>query len=258
MDELNALETADDFKLLQNFNLDKSEGNKIQIPFDNANFDESDETDRYQLFIRFEAQRVKLHTGPSLLEDDDLLERKFGTVAIDIVLRQRDPKYLICLDYGASAIAAWFGRVERNLVRQLIPLGSFAYSLAGAHSEYDPNKRRWQNVLLPSTVGLNPNKHLRSRKAPLSYGNLSMAGSKLPAAEKRMAANGRTYDVSLPVDRDFLSANVDAAFYGCSACCDHRLKTHVNERPMLALNTASNSLFLSAPLMGCKHQKKLI
>ena len=212
MGEATILETSDEFKLVQNFSIDQAEDGKIQIPFHNTTFDESDDTDRYQLFIRFEAQRIKLKTGLSLLEEEDFLERKYGTVAIDIVLRQRDPKYLICLDYGASAIAAWFGRVERNLVRQLIPLGSFAYSLAGAHSEYDPNKRRWQNVLLPSAIGLNPNKHLRSRKSPLSYGSLSMVGSKLPAAEKRMALHDRTYDVSLPVDRDFLSADENAAY----------------------------------------------
>lgn len=212
MGDANTLETSDDFKLVQNFHIDQAIGGKIQIPFHNTTFDESADTDRYQLFIRFEAQRLKLKAGFSLLEEDDVIERKYGTVAVDIVLRQRDPKYLICLDYGASAIAAWFGRVERNLIRQLIPLGSFAYSLAGAHPEYDPNKKRWQNVLLPSTIGLNPTKHLRSRKAPLSYGNLSMVGSKLPAAEKRMAFYNRTYDVSLPVDRDFLSDEENATY----------------------------------------------
>lgn len=206
------LDSSEDFKLVQNFAIDQVNGGKIQVPFHNTTFDENADTDRYQLFIRFEAQRLKLKAGLFLLDEEDFLERKFGTVAVDIVLRQRDPKYLICLDYGASAIGAWFGRVERNLIRQLIPLGSFAYSLAGAHAEYDPNKKRWQNVLLPSTVGLNPTKHLRSRKAPLSYGNLSMVGSKLPAAEKRMAFYDRTYDISLPVDRDFLSEEKNATY----------------------------------------------
>lgn len=205
MGDTTILENSDEFTLLQNYPIVYGIDAKIKIPFHNATFEEDADTDRYQLFIRFEAQRLKFDAGLSLLAEGDVIERKYGTMVVDIVLRQRDPKYLICLDYGASAIAAWFGRVERNLIRQLIPLGSFAYSLAGAHSEYDPNKKRWQNVLLPAAIGLNPTKHLRSRKAPLSYGNLSMVGSKLPAAEKRMTLHGRTYDVSLPVDRDFCS-----------------------------------------------------
>jgi len=200
-----ALTSRDDFKLVQDIEVDQNNGGKIQIPFHNTTLDETGDTDRYQLFIRFEARRLKIRAGMSLVAEDDLFEHKYGMVAVDIVLRQRDPKYLICLDYGASAIAAWFGRVERNLARQLIPLGSYAYSLAGAHSEYDPNKKRWQNVLIPSTIGLNPARHVRSRKAPLSYGNLSYVGTKLQAAEKRMALFGRTYDISIPVDRDFVT-----------------------------------------------------
>ncbi len=201
-----------DFKLVQDIVVDPGNGGKIRIPFHNTTLDETGDTDRYQLFVRFEARRLKVRAGMSLVAEDDLFEHKYGMIAVDIVLRQRDPKYLICLDYGASAIAAWFGRVERNLARELIPLGSYAYSLAGAHSEYDPNKKRWQNVLIPSTIGLNPSRHLRSRKAPLSYGNLACVGTKLQAAEKRMAMFGRTYDVSIPVDRNFISDD-DTANY---------------------------------------------
>jgi hypothetical protein len=207
-----ALASREDFALVQDISIDQENGSTIQIPFHNTTLDDSGDTDRYQLYIRFEAKRLKLKAGMSLVEEDDLFEYKYGTVVVDIVLRQRDPKFLICLDYGASAIAAWFGRVERNLARQLIPLGSYAYSLAGAHSEYDPNKKRWQNVLIPSTIGLNPAKHVRSRKAPLSYGNLSLVGTKLQAAEKRMAQYGRTYDISIPVDRDFISDAKSAAY----------------------------------------------
>ncbi|MDF1610325.1 hypothetical protein PZ897_19260 [Hoeflea sp. YIM 152468] len=207
-----ALTGRDDFKLVRDIEVDQATGGKIQIPFHDTTLDETSDTDRYQLFIRFEARRLKIRAGMSLVAEDDLFEHKYGMVAIDIVLRQRDPKFLICLDFGASAIAAWFGRVERNLARQLIPLGSFAYSLAGAHAEYDPNKKRWQNVLIPSTIGLNPTRHVRSRKAPLSYGNLSFVGTKLQAAEKRMALFGRTYDVSIPVDRDFLADGESSAF----------------------------------------------
>lgn len=258
--DTNVLESSDDFKLLQNFPINQSTGGKIQVPFHNTTFDESPDTDRYQLYIRFEAQRLKLKAGMSLLDEEDIVERKYGTVAIDIVLRQRDPKYLICLDYGASAIGAWFGRVERNLIRQLIPLGSYAYSLAGAHAEYNPNKKRWQNVLLPSTIGLNPARHLRSRKAPLSYGNLSMVGGKLPAAEKRMAYYGRTYDVSLPVDRDFISEEKDATYMelqtvvipdlkrmlmNADADFKHRIKQPVIERTANGLQ-ASREIDLDA------------
>ncbi len=210
--EKTVLASREDFKLVQDIEVDQGSGGKIQIPFHNTVLDETGDTDRYQLFIRFEARRLKIRAGMSLVAEDDLFEHKYGMVAVDIVLRQRDPKYLICLDYGASAIAAWFGRVERNLARQLIPLGSYAYSLAGAHSEYDPNKKRWQNVLIPSTIGLNPAKHVRSRKAPLSYGNLSYVGTKLQAAEKRMARFGRTYDVSIPVDRDFVTDGEASAY----------------------------------------------
>lgn len=199
------LSDRDDFKLIQDIVVDPSNGAKIRIPFHDTTLDETGETDRYQLFVRFEARRLKARAGVSLVSDDDLFEHKYGMIAVDIVLRQRDPKYLICLDYGASAVAAWFGRVERNLARELIPLGSFAYSLAGAHPEYDPNKKHWQNVLIPSTIGLNPARHLRSRRAPLSYGNLACVGTKLQAAEKRMSVFGRTYDVSIPVDRNFIS-----------------------------------------------------
>lgn len=206
------LSDRSDFKLVQDVVVDPGNGGKIGIPFHNTTLDETGDTDRYQLFVRFEARRLKARAGMSLVADDDLFEHKYGMIVVDIVLRQRDPKYLICLDYGASAIAAWFGRVERNLASELIPLGSYAYSLAGAHSEYDPNKKRWQNVLIPSTIGLNPSRHLRSRKAPLSYGNLSYVGTKLQAAEKRMSLFGRTYDVSIPVDRNFIS-DEDTAGY---------------------------------------------
>ncbi len=199
------LTSRDDFKLVQDIEVDPETGGKIRIPFHNTTLDETGDIDRYQLFVRFEARRLKVRAGVSLVAEDDLFEHKYGMISVDIVLRQRDPKYLICLDYGASAIAAWFGRVERNLARELIPLGSYAYSLAGAHSEYDPNKKRWQNALIPSTIGLNPARHLRSRKAPLSYGNLSCVGTRLQAAEKRMSMFNRTYDVSIPVDRNFIS-----------------------------------------------------
>ncbi|MEQ8738502.1 MAG: hypothetical protein RID59_08025, partial [Hoeflea sp.] len=145
------LTSRDDFKLVQDIEVDADTGGKIRIPFHNTTLDETGDIDRYQLFVRFEARRLKVRAGVSLVAEDDLFEHKYGMISVDIVLRQRDPKYLICLDYGASAIAAWFGRVERNLARELIPLGSYAYSLAGAHTEYDPNKNRWQNVLIPST-----------------------------------------------------------------------------------------------------------
>ncbi|VVT29935.1 conserved hypothetical protein [Hoeflea sp. EC-HK425] len=210
--EKKTLTSRDDFQLVQDIAVEQSDGGKIRIPFHNTTLDETGDTDRYQLFIRFEARRLKIRAGMSLVAEDDLFEHKYGMVVVDIVLRQRDPKYLICLDYGASAIAAWFGRVERNLARQLIPLGAYAYSLAGAHPEYDPNKKRWQNVLIPSTIGLNPAKHVRSRKAPLSYGNLSYVGTKLQAAEKRMTLFGRTYDVSIPVDRDFVTDGETSAY----------------------------------------------
>src|SRR5690606_29995657 len=40
----------------------------------------------------------------------------------------------------------------------------------------------------------------------------SYVGTKLQAAEKRMALFGRTYDISIPVDRDFVTDGESSAY----------------------------------------------
>ena len=65
-----SLTSREDFKLVQDIEVDQSNGGKILIPFHNTTLDETGDTDRYQLFIRFEARRLKIRAGMSLVAED--------------------------------------------------------------------------------------------------------------------------------------------------------------------------------------------
>lgn len=129
-------------------------------------------------------------------------EEAVGAVSAPATIREREARYLACIDFGASAIAAWFGEFRRDSDPQLMPLGEFVHSVVGRHAEYDPNTPG-RNVLAPSMIGLSPAAHMRSRRDPLSLGNLALAGGGRDAVGKRLAAFGRTYDISLPADPEF-------------------------------------------------------
>lgn len=161
--------------------------------------------------IRFRAPLDRLTAGLEEQDAKGLLQLLFvlvarrdgeaaiGAVSAPVTVREREARYLACVDFGASAIAAWFGEFRRDSDRQLMPLGEFVHSVAGRHAEYDPNTPG-RNVLAPSMVGLSPEAHLRSRRDPLSLGDLALAGAGREAVGRRLAALGRTYDISLPAD----------------------------------------------------------
>jgi hypothetical protein len=106
------------------------------------------------------------------------------------------PKWIACIDYGASSTAIWLGAAEATRRGHTLRLGRWLRridrgDLAGFEDADD-------ETLLPSYVGLASDFHLRANFDPLSLGDLALALPGPEAAARRMSALGHAYDVSVP------------------------------------------------------------
>lgn len=107
------------------------------------------------------------------------------------------PTLFVCIDFGASATACWFGskKVGQDAGGPL-PLGDLLNDLAGDHEEYDP--RAEINTLIPSHIGISSSRSLRGRLDPLSLGRLDRAGPAPAEVAARLSSLSRRYDISIP------------------------------------------------------------
>jgi len=121
-----------------------------------------------------------------------------GALSVLAKPRKRRAGYVGCLDVGASATSFWFGRNRIEDEARAVPLGDFLFAVAGKHPEYDP-RNKGRNALLPMSIGLSSDAHLRSQKDPLSLGLLSRVGASQDAVAARLHHLDRAYDISLPV-----------------------------------------------------------
>jgi hypothetical protein len=106
------------------------------------------------------------------------------------------PKWIACIDYGASSTAIWLGAAEAARRGHTLRLGRWLRridrgEIAGFEDSDD-------ETLLPSYVGLSSDFHLRANFDPLSLGDLALALPGPEAAARRMAALDHAYDVSVP------------------------------------------------------------
>ncbi|SNZ20107.1 hypothetical protein [Cohaesibacter gelatinilyticus] len=107
------------------------------------------------------------------------------------------PKYVMAVDFGASACIVDFGKWGRTTQVHHLPLGDFAHDVFKNTEEYSENST--QSILLPTVVGLSSKHHSRTLSDPLSLGCSKRAGLAKDQAKERMAWLQRRYDISLPV-----------------------------------------------------------
>lgn len=128
-------------------------------------------------------------------------------VEIPVSVEGKLPAWLVCVDFGASAIAVAVARGEElyqmpargGLLRPL-PLGDWFQTIDGFHPEIVPARQAAgqsaASVLLPSYVGLSSSIKLRTMFDPLSYGDFeAMLEDSVP---RRLEMLGCEYDVSVP------------------------------------------------------------
>jgi hypothetical protein len=147
--------------------------------------------------------RISAHA--SLADQDGAKEVK--VVFHSRVSIERDPPdWLICIDFGTSSTALWIGPNGTFDIGHQLRLGDWLSRIDPLHSESafwtrsDDASDTDSNIsfLLPSHIGLSSEINLRADYDPLSLGDLSLALPGPKAAEKKLAALKRTYDVSVP------------------------------------------------------------
>ena len=127
------------------------------------------------------------------------------------ILIETDPDWVLCVDLGTSAVAAWCGLPDSGHVHsmQQLPLGAWLEQIDSFHDESnemanlatgrrDRTSRPALSRLLPSHVGLASDFNLRDKFDLLSLGDLTAAGSSPSAVYARLKMLGRRYDVSAP------------------------------------------------------------
>ena len=147
--------------------------------------------------------RVTVHA--SLADQENAKEVK--VVFHSQVSIERDPPdWRICIDFGTSSTALWIGPNKTYDDGHQLRLGDWLSRIDLLHSESafwtrsDDASDTAPNLsfLLPSHIGLSSEINLRADYDPLSLGDLSLALPGPKAAEKKLAALKRTYDVSVP------------------------------------------------------------
>jgi hypothetical protein len=127
------------------------------------------------------------------------------------ILVDTDPDWVLCVDLGTSAVAAWCGLPDSGHVHsmQQLPLGAWLEQIDSFHDESNEManlasgrremaSRAALSRLLPSHVGLASDFNLRDKFDLLSLGDLRAAGSSPSAVYARLKMLGRRYDVSAP------------------------------------------------------------
>jgi hypothetical protein len=129
------------------------------------------------------------------------------TIELPVSVEGTLPAWLVCVDFGASAIAVAVARGEElhqmptrgGLLRPL-PLGDWFRTIDKFHPEIvSPQEAAGQaapSVLLPSYVGLSSSIKLRTMFDPVSYGDFEAMMEESVA--RRLETLGCEYDVSVP------------------------------------------------------------
>src|SRR5262249_13376700 len=137
----------------------------------------------------------------------DTSEIREMAVEIPVSVEGSLPAWLVCVDFGASAIAVAGARGEElyqmptrgGLLRPL-PLGGWLRTIDSFHPEIVASRQAAgqsaTSVLLPGYVGLSSSMKLRTMCDPVSYGDLeAMIEDSVP---RRLELLGCEYDVSVP------------------------------------------------------------
>lgn len=127
------------------------------------------------------------------------------------ILIDSDPDWVLCVDLGTSAVAAWCGVPNSGVVQSMhqLPLGAWLEQIDHAHDESreatqtgsdrrDSTSRQTISRLLPSHIGLASDFNLRDKFDVLSLGDLRAGGSAPNAVHTRLKMRGRHYDLSVP------------------------------------------------------------
>lgn len=127
------------------------------------------------------------------------------------ILIENDPDWVLCVDLGTSAVAAWCGVPNYGAAQSMhqLPLGAWLEQIDNTHDESneatqagsgrrEPSSRQAISRLLPSHIGLASDFNLRDKFDLLSLGDLRGAGSGPNAVRARLKMRGRHYDVSAP------------------------------------------------------------
>jgi hypothetical protein len=143
-------------------------------------------------------QRGELVILFRLLEFEASQDPLFARLSIPVEIEMIPPDVVACIDLGTSATTIWFGMMEGLNISAVLPLGDVIYAISGdAHEEFESGAGE-ANTLLPSLVGLSPDRHLRARLDPLSLGDIALSVGDIYGAEGRLKALHRYYDVSVP------------------------------------------------------------
>ncbi len=128
-------------------------------------------------------------------------------VELPVSVEGKLPAWLVCVDFGASAIAVAVARGEElhqmpasgGLLRPL-PLGDWFRTIDNFHPEIvstrQPAGQAAQSVLLPSYVGLSSSTKVRTLFDPVSYGDFEAMME--DSVARRLDTLGCEYDVSVP------------------------------------------------------------
>jgi hypothetical protein len=153
------------------------------------------------LDVRF---RLRNRDKEATADDREVLEM---VVEIPVSVEGKLPAWLVCVDFGASAIAVAVARGEElyqmpargGLLRPL-PLGDWFRTIDNFHPEIVPTRQAASpsaaSVLLPSYVGLSSSIKLRTMFDPVSYGDFEAMMEESVA--RRLEMLGCEYDVSVP------------------------------------------------------------
>jgi hypothetical protein len=150
--------------------------------------------------------RFRLRNRDSMTAADPSEIREMA-VEIPVSVEGSLPAWLVCVDFGASAIAVAVARGEElyqmptrgGLLRPL-PLGDWFRTIDSFHPEIVASRQAAgqsaTSVLLPGYVGLSSSMKLRTMCDPVSYGDLeAMIEDSVP---RRLELLGCEYDVSVP------------------------------------------------------------
>ena len=162
--------------------------------------------------------RFKLYRGPLPSPPGGSPADVRGVVlSLDVSVDRKLPSWMVCVDFGASAIAIGVapGRADQRGgggpglgPLTVLPLGDWLKAADPNHPEIvqprdellTPRAERdapsGTSVLLPSYIGLSSALNLRNRFDPISYGDLAAALD--DSASQRLELLDREYDLSLP------------------------------------------------------------
>jgi hypothetical protein len=111
----------------------------------------------------------------------------------ELLRKPPPPKWIVCIDYGASTTAIWLGQADAFQPGRALRLGDWLFQFDRSRRPLDDD-----GTLIPSYVGLASDFHLRARHDPHSLGDLRLALPGLDAAAARLESLDYAYDVSVP------------------------------------------------------------